>query len=98
MISQDEGKNILWAQSVNENLRERIDDWLYPKNGNYGWYRSSDTSPDEKFKKACAILNEKWLSANMHKHGVKIIDSSQNIVISYFLRLYSIFRQIILKK
>jgi hypothetical protein len=89
---------LVWGKQVSQNLRERIENWLYPPSDGFGWYKARDSTPFQKLKKAHAILNEKWLSAALASHGARVFDCSPSIFTKAFRRGRSRFRQIVLRK
>jgi len=95
----DKKDNLLWKNKiVGDSLKNRINDWVFPKNGQFGWYGAKNASPERKLKKAHSVINEKWLSARLSYNEIKIIDCSQNKLIKFYRRLRSKYNQLILKK
>lgn len=95
VLSAQSNGRFRWGHGVSQNLIERIERWLLPETGDYGWYRAATSDTSSKVRKAKTIVNEKWLSAYMSNHGVKIIDAGPGIIEKSLRELYFLFRRII---
>ncbi|MEH6592458.1 MAG: hypothetical protein V7746_19490 [Halioglobus sp.] len=98
MVSLDNDGRLVWSDSVSLNLRDRIDGWLYPASGEFGWYGAKLVSKEQKLKKARSILNEKWLSATCAENDVEVVDCSKHMLFKFIGRLRSKFNQVFLKR
>ncbi len=96
LVSIGSDGQLLWGNLVSDNLRDRIDKWLYPSPNEFGWYRAKYVKSDIKIKKARAILNEKWLSARLVNIDCEFIDFGPKPLVKLFMKAYSFFRQKVL--
>ncbi len=97
-VRLDGSGRLVWSDSVSLNLQERIEKWLYPGKGEFGWYRAKSSDPQTKLKKAHAILNEKWLAAFTFTNNILVIDCAPNVVTRFLLNVRSRFNQVVLRK
>lgn len=97
-VSENDNGGFEWGGGVSQSLISRIENWLMPKAGEFGWYRAGVTDISSKIRKAKTILNEKWLSAYMVNSGVLIIDAGPGLIIKTLKRANTKFRQLVLKK
>ncbi|MGN4977027.1 hypothetical protein [Aeromonas sp. 95A] len=97
IIKQVDYSGILWTASVNEAFSHHINKWLFPKDGQKGWYGANSKSLESKKFKLIAILNEKWLSKELIKSQGKLISwaSRRDFILLFLKNLIRVVKGIV---
>ena len=92
-LSASELGKFSWGEGVSDNLIGRVEKWIFPGSGEFGWYRSKSSDIETKVRKGRAILNENWIAAYMSSNGVKVVDSGPGYIEKVVRRLYEKIRR-----
>ncbi len=97
-VSINSDGELVWSSDINDSLKSKIKQWIFPENSNYGWYRSLSCDNPCKIKKIRTILNEKWISGCIFTNEFKVIDCSVGLISKTVSRMKQYFDQIMNKK
>lgn len=73
LIKIDSNSRLLFEKSIRPLMRERIQNWLFPKDASIGWYKSNIVSIESLQLKAKCILQELDLAIRCEVSGSTLI-------------------------
>lgn len=76
MVELDHSGHIVWGDTVSNDLKQHLSNWIYPLGGKRGWYNSASAGNELKLRKLKTILNEKYISAFSSSIGSDMVEVS----------------------
>ena len=80
MVHSISGTTINWGPQIDDSLRQHLQRWMFPDDGNAGWYNSGQGDDQSNLGKLRCILNEKYISAAVKDNGGKLVGLPANSV------------------